>query len=161
MPPRASHDLHPIPWLSSFWGICTSDQRRSSCCTLSNGKRNTNDFSSMRMVARLENGYRTRWCISHNPEAAFQAQFLYNQEGPNIERHHLGKLSARRFQRPPFWHRHYSNCGDIDNGKSAQGCVTYTPTIVYGGSFTWSTLACNLSMQPKLSLTPPRTHHRF
>ena len=56
---------------------------------------------------------------------------------PNTERHVSGKLSARCFQRRPFWHRHYSNCGDFDHGKSAQEGVIYT--VVYGWPHSCST----------------------
>ena len=72
--------------------------------------------------------YRTRRCLSHTPGAGFQARLLDNQEGANTERYVSGKLSARCFQRPPSWHRHYSNCGDIDHGKSAQAGAIYAPS---------------------------------
>ena len=36
------------------------------------------------------------------------------------------------FKPPLFWHRYYSNCEDIEHGKSAQGCVIYA--VVYGVS---------------------------
>ena len=35
----------------------------------------------------------------------------------------FGKLSARCFKREPCWHRYNSNCGDVEHGKSAEGCV--------------------------------------
>ena len=70
-------------------------------------------------------------CISHPTGAVLQARLLDNQEDANTERYVFGKLSARCFQRRLFWHRHYSNCGGIEHGKSAQGCVIYT-YIVYG-----------------------------
>ena len=74
--------------------------------------------------------------IYHTPWSGFQARLLYNQEGANsansanTERYVFGKLSARFFQRCPFWHRPYSNCGDFEHGKSAKGGVIYT--VVYG-----------------------------
>ena len=56
---------------------------------------------------------------------------LDNQEGANTERDVFGKLSEICFQRQRFHHRHYSNCGDTDHGKSARpGGVTYI--VVYG-----------------------------
>ena len=56
----------------------------------------------------------------------------------------LRKALGEMFPTPTFWHRHYillevytpeyvyeySNRGDIDHGKSAQGCVIYTPSYV-------------------------------
>ena len=74
--------------------------------------------------------YTTTVCITHPPGAVFQGRLLENQEGANTERYVFGKLSARCFQRRPCWHRHYSSCGDIDHGKSAQGCVMHT--VLYG-----------------------------
>ena len=39
----------------------------------------------------------------------------------------LRKAPGEMFQNADrFWHRHYSNCGDIDPWKPAQGCVIYT-----------------------------------
>ena len=64
--------------------------------------------------------------------SVFQARLLNNQKGANTERHVFGKLSARCFKPPLFWHRYYSNCEDIEHGKSAQGCVIYA--VVYGVS---------------------------
>ena len=37
--------------------------------------------------------------------------------------------TAKRLQRRDFWHRHYSNCRDINHGKSAERGVMYT--VVY------------------------------
>ena len=68
-----------------------------------------------------------RRCVSHPPAAAFQARLLDNQEGANTERHVNGKHSARCFQHRRFWRRLYSNCRDIEHGKSAQG-VWHTPS---------------------------------
>ena len=65
-------------------------------------------------------------CESHTPRAVLQARLLEKQEGANTKRYVFGKLSARCFQRRSFWHRHYSNCGDIEHGKSAQGGAIYT-----------------------------------
>ena len=63
----------------------------------------------------------------HNnpPGAVFQARLLDTQEGANTERYVFGKLSAIGFQHRPFRHRYYSKYGDIDHGKSTQGCVAY------------------------------------
>ena len=79
--------------------------------------------------------YRTVYItMSHPPGAVFQGGLLDNQEGANSansannEPYVFGKLSARCFQRRPFWRRHCSNCGRIE--KSSQGCVIYT--VLYG-----------------------------
>ena len=89
--------------------------------------------------------YCVRRCISHTPRAVFPAGLLDNQEGANTERYVFRKLSACCFQRRNSWRRHYPNCGDIDLGKSAQGCAWYTPcrrkrytpsTTPYGGMAT-------------------------
>ena len=64
--------------------------------------------------------------LSHPLGEAFQARLIDNQEGGNTERYVFGKLSARCFQPRPFRNRHHFNCGDIERGKSAQGCATYT-----------------------------------
>ena len=67
--------------------------------------------------------------VSHTPPGCFLSKLgcSTNQEGTsaNTERrtYVFGKLSATRFQHRPCWHRHYSNSGDIDHGKSAQRCV--------------------------------------
>ena len=70
----------------------------------------------------------TVYITHHTPGAVFRARLLDNQEGPcpNTERYVFGMLSTRCAQRRPFWHRHYSNCGDINHGKSAEGGVIYT-----------------------------------
>ena len=69
--------------------------------------------------------------VYHTPlEAVFQARLLDNQEGANTERYVVGKLSARCFQRRASWYRHYSNCGDVDHGHSAQEGVINT--VLYG-----------------------------
>ena len=63
-------------------------------------------------------------CISHPSGTVFQGRLLGNQEGADTERSVFGKLSATCFQHPTFLaHRHYSNGGDIEHGKSAQGGV--------------------------------------
>ena len=72
--------------------------------------------------------YRIRRCISHPSGVVFQARLLDNQEGANTERYVFGKLSARCFQPRACWHRHHSNCGDIEHGKSAPGgCNIHRP----------------------------------
>ena len=73
-----------------------------------------------------------RRCVTRPPGAVSQARLLGNQEGANAERYVVRKLSARRFQWRPLWHRwHCSNsyhyCGDINHGKSAQGCDIRQP----------------------------------
>ena len=73
-----------------------------------------------------------RRCVSHTLEAAFLARLLVNQKGGNTERYVFGKLSARCFKRRPFWHRHCSNCGDVERGKSAQrGVITPSCTVCH------------------------------
>ena len=64
------------------------------------------------------------------PGTFLQARLLDNQEGAETERYVFGKPSARCFQRRPFWRRHHSSCGDVENGESAQGGVVYT--VVHG-----------------------------
>ena len=72
--------------------------------------------------------YRIRRCISHTPGAVFRARLLDNQEGVNTN---LGNALGEMFPAPTcFRHRHFSNCGDIDHGKSSQRSVIYT--VVYG-----------------------------
>ena len=67
--------------------------------------------------------------ITHPPGEVFQARLLDNQEDANTEPYVFGTLSAKCFLRRPFWHRHYSNRGDINHGKSALGCVIYAVDI--------------------------------
>ena len=64
--------------------------------------------------------------VHHTPGAVSQGRLLDNQEGAsaNTEPYVFGKFSTRNFQRRAFWHRHYSNFGYIDHGKSAQGDVS-------------------------------------
>ena len=105
----ASH--HPVRKCKDGSGINTSTQT---------------SFIFTDIVVCLSLRYTTVcYCVYHiitPPGAVFQARLLVNQEGANAERYVFGKLSARRFQRRPFWPRHYANCcGDIDHGKSAQG----------------------------------------
>ena len=78
--------------------------------------------------------YRIRRCMYITPPwGGFQARLFDKQEGVNTERYVFGKLSMRCSQRRPIWHRHYSNCGDIDNGISARRGVIYsTRYTVYG-----------------------------
>ena len=54
-------------------------------------------------------------CVSHPPGTVFQTRLLDNHAGANTGRHLFGKPLARCFQRQPFWHRHYSNCGGIES----------------------------------------------
>ena len=74
-------------------------------------------------------------CISHPPAAAFQARLLDNQEGASANSVtyrtiRLRKALGEMFSNADFfWHQHYSDCGDIERGQSAQGCVMYT--VVY------------------------------
>ena len=70
-------------------------------------------------------------CMSHPPAAVFQARLLDNQEGANTERYVFEKLLRTCFHRPPFCHRHYSNHGDINHGKSVQGGVIVWYTSSY------------------------------
>ena len=44
---------------------------------------------------------------------------------PSTERYVFGKFPARFFQRRLFFGTDYSNCRDVEHGKSAQGCDTH------------------------------------
>ena len=74
---------------------------------------------------------RIRRCISHAPGAAFQARLLDNQDGANTIPYYMPLESSLQdvSNADLFWHRHNSDCGDIEHGKSAQGVlVLYTPS---------------------------------
>ena len=62
--------------------------------------------------------------------AVFQGRLPDKQERANTKRTVFGKLSATCFHRRPFWHRHYSSCGDTEHGRSAQWGVIYA--VVHG-----------------------------
>ena len=76
---------------------------------------------------------------THTPRAVFQARLLDNEEdGANRNPNHASSESSLSlgdtFPTPSLcWHRwHYSNCGHVEHGKSAQrGCDIYT-AVVYG-----------------------------
>ena len=67
-------------------------------------------------------------CVSHPPGTVFQTRLLDNHAGANTGRHLFGKPLARCFQRQPFWHRHYSNCGGIESMDIGPGGGWYTPS---------------------------------
>ena len=51
----------------------------------------------------------------------FKLDCSTSKEGANTERFVFGMCWARRFQRRPFWHRHYYfNCGDVGPGSRAR-----------------------------------------
>ena len=70
-------------------------------------------------------------CVSHPPGTVFQTRLLDNHAGANTGRHLFGKPLARCFQRQPFWHRIYSNCGGIESMDIGPGGgLIYT--VIYG-----------------------------
>ena len=63
------------------------------------------------LVGHYHHLYNTEYdrvsCVSHSPGVVSQARLFGNQEGANTERCAVRKVSVRRLQRGPFWHRHY------------------------------------------------------
>ena len=72
-----------------------------------------------------------RRCTPHPRRAVFQARLLDNSTRCQHRRIRFRKALGEMFPTPSFWHRHYSDCGDIERGQSAQGGVIYIYTPSY------------------------------
>ena len=73
--------------------------------------------------------------MPHPPGAFFQARLIDNWTKRVPISNEASSESSRRdvSTRRVSWHRHYSNRGDVDHGKSAQGgaCDVDTPSYRY------------------------------
>ena len=69
--------------------------------------------------------------VYYTPGKVFQPRYARQPRGCQYRTIRLRKALGDMFSSADlFWHRHYSNCGDIERGKSAQERVMYT--VLYG-----------------------------